>query len=105
MPNDERNPKVRSSNSPQLSEPGPWALVIRVSFVIWHSPFVIFGGAAIGFLSDFGLRISDFPSWHWHGIENLLNQRISRHRLRLSFVRQNEPVPKDVWANAFDIFG
>src|ERR1044071_5419617 len=48
---------------------------------------------------------SDLESWHGHRIENLLNQCVGGHRLGFGLVSQNDPVPQDIWPDAFDIFG
>src|SRR5271165_5369526 len=49
-----------------------------------------------GLPSAFGSRTSDFASWHRHGVEYLLDDGIRRHRLRLGFVGEDNPVPQHI---------
>src|ERR1035437_232148 len=97
-----RNPNTESRNPKEIRIPKS---EIRRSGRRWMARTVCqIRPSDFGLLSAFGFRVSDLSSRHRHGVEYLLDDGVGRHRLRLGFIGQDEPVPQHVGADALNVF-
>src|ERR1035441_10577359 len=98
-----RGRKPKTENRDPKSE-GRSKTEIRTGQSAAASCLPLFRVSGFGFPSEFGFRISDLPSWHRHGVEDLLDNGIGRHRLRLGFIGEDEAMTQHVGADALDVF-